>query len=423
MLDSFAFGASRLRPVTARIGALRRPARVALTGADYRGLRPDFCVAEGDPVDAGQALFTDRHMPELAFVAPAAGLVESITLGAGRSLSAIVIRLTDMPEPPLPTQPPTVADGESARRVLLRSGIWPAFRSRPYGRIPNTDATPKAIFVNAMADRDGAPDPQAIVPQIQPFFDRGLEILAMLTDGRVFNCQGDGPDLASLRHDRIRTRRFASTARTSLSTHHIRRLDPPAIGQSVWTVGWQEVAAVGELVETGRYPGTRVIALNGPRGTTPELFPTLLGADLHDLVNPEYRRAASAAADTFRLFSGAAIGGHESRWLGRLDTQAALVPVPSPSALARLASLLGGGDARRVAPILPTAGLDTALPTEAPALPLMRALAVGDFETAERLGCRDLVEEDMAGLTHLCTSGSDYGRLLRRALDEIEAVS
>ncbi|MBK8439867.1 MAG: hypothetical protein IPL38_10360 [Rhodobacter sp.] len=47
----------------------------------------------------------------------------------------------------------------------------------------------------------------------------------------------------------------------------------------------------------------------------------------------------------------------------------------------------------------------------------MRALAVGDVETAERLGCLELLEDDLALLSHLCPSGSDYGMLLRRTLD------
>ena len=49
----------------------------------------------------------------------------------------------------------------------------------------------------------------------------------------------------------------------------------------------------------------------------------------------------------------------------------------------------------------------------------MRALAVRDSESAARLGALGLVEEDVALLSNLCTSGSDYGKLLRNVLDDL----
>jgi Na+-transporting NADH:ubiquinone oxidoreductase subunit A len=48
----------------------------------------------------------------------------------------------------------------------------------------------------------------------------------------------------------------------------------------------------------------------------------------------------------------------------------------------------------------------------------MRALSVGDWEAAAKLGCLDLLEEDVALLSYLCTSGNDYSALLRQALDD-----
>jgi Na+-transporting NADH:ubiquinone oxidoreductase subunit A len=69
--------------------------------------------------------------------------------------------------------------------------------------------------------------------------------------------------------------------------------------------------------------------------------------------------------------------------------------------------------------IIPVAAYDGVMPLNLLAVPLLRALATGDAETAERLGCLELAEDDMALLTHICPSGHDYGALLRRTLDEI----
>ncbi|MDH3387435.1 MAG: NADH:ubiquinone reductase (Na(+)-transporting) subunit A, partial [Gammaproteobacteria bacterium] len=54
------------------------------------------------------------------------------------------------------------------------------------------------------------------------------------------------------------------------------------------------------------------------------------------------------------------------------------------------------------------------------AVPLMRALQLGDAERARELGALELVEEDIAPLGQACVSNSDYGLLLRNVLNQIE---
>ena len=51
---------------------------------------------------------------------------------------------------------------------------------------------------------------------------------------------------------------------------------------------------------------------------------------------------------------------------------------------------------------------------------LLRALSVGDSETAARLGCRDLLEEDMDLLSYAAGGEQDFGALLRHTLDLLE---
>ena len=50
---------------------------------------------------------------------------------------------------------------------------------------------------------------------------------------------------------------------------------------------------------------------------------------------------------------------------------------------------------------------------------LLRALMVADLENAEKLGCLELVEDDLALCTFVSPGKEDYGRALRRNLDEI----
>jgi Na+-transporting NADH:ubiquinone oxidoreductase subunit A len=69
--------------------------------------------------------------------------------------------------------------------------------------------------------------------------------------------------------------------------------------------------------------------------------------------------------------------------------------------------------------LIPQASLERAIAPRILPVPLMRALSIGDSEAARRLGCLALVEEDVAILSRLCTSGADYGALLRQVLDEL----
>ncbi len=74
---------------------------------------------------------------------------------------------------------------------------------------------------------------------------------------------------------------------------------------------------------------------------------------------------------------------------------------------------------RTVGPIIPVAAHQKAFPFDLPSIPLLRALAVGDSETARDLGCLGLLEEDIAVLSYVCPSNNDYAPMLRAVLDEL----
>lgn len=402
------------------IGPARRPATVALLGADYPGLHPAFAVTEGERVRRGEVLFTDARRPRIAFVAPVDGVVTSLARGPRRVLSSVVLTCDPLLREERSVAPIAGADAADPRPTLLERGLWPAFLSRPFGRIPDPEARPEAIFVNAVEPGPGATDPRAILALRPDDFERGLDILMALTEGPVFVCQPPGPDLARPGRDRLRTACFRNGYPTGLAGHHIARLHPPGPAGSVWSIGVQDVIAIGHLFNTGHYLGDRIVTLSraGPPGT--EVFPTLLGAKLRDIAAP----SGAERPEAMRLLSGAQSFGRESAFLRRYHSLVSVAPAPNRREPASWLARLGRtGHAFRKTPIIPVAALDRALPTDAPAVPLMRALSIGDVETAERLGVLDLIEEDVALLTRTCTSGSDYGQLLRQVLDELESAA
>ena len=70
-------------------------------------------------------------------------------------------------------------------------------------------------------------------------------------------------------------------------------------------------------------------------------------------------------------------------------------------------------------PLIPTGDMERVAPPGILPVPLLRALLVGDIDRARDLGALELVEEDLALLTYSCTSGHQYGRLLRDVLDQL----
>ena len=51
---------------------------------------------------------------------------------------------------------------------------------------------------------------------------------------------------------------------------------------------------------------------------------------------------------------------------------------------------------------------------------LLKSLLMNDVETAEKLGCLELEEEDLALSTYVCPGKNDYGSHLREVLTILE---
>ena len=70
--------------------------------------------------------------------------------------------------------------------------------------------------------------------------------------------------------------------------------------------------------------------------------------------------------------------------------------------------------------IVPVGSYEKVMPLDVLPTFLLKALAVNDVEEAEKLGCLELVEEDLALCTFVCPSKIDHGTNLRSTLAAIE---
>jgi Na+-transporting NADH:ubiquinone oxidoreductase subunit A len=70
--------------------------------------------------------------------------------------------------------------------------------------------------------------------------------------------------------------------------------------------------------------------------------------------------------------------------------------------------------------MVPVGAYERVMPWDLLPPQLLRALLVGDTETAQALGCLELDDEDLALCTYVCPGKYEYGPVLRDNLARIE---
>ena len=162
---------------------------VAVLAADYIGLKPTMVVAEGDSVRRGQLLFTDKKSPGVCYTAPAAGKVTGVNRGAKRAFQSVVIEVDGDEAETHRSYADTELAGLTRAQVhenLLASGLWTAFRTRPFSRVPSPESTPHSIFVTAIDTHPLAARPEPVINTRPQDFEHGLQVIRHLTEGPVY---------------------------------------------------------------------------------------------------------------------------------------------------------------------------------------------------------------------------------------------
>ncbi len=424
-----------------RIEQARAVRSVAVLGCDYHGMKPTMTVQVGDRVRLGDVLFSDKKNPGVHFTAPGAGVVAAIHRGEQRVLQSVVIDLDGDEAVEFARYDAAdlaSLDGQRVRDNLQQSGLWTALRTRPYSKVPAVDAVPSSIFVTAIDTHPLAADPALIINERGADFANGLTVLARLA--RVQLCKAPGVALAGEVQANVQVSEFAGPHPAGLPGTHIHFIDPVSASKSVWQIGYQDVLAIGALFTSGRLNPERVVALAGPAVDKPRLLRTRLGASLEELSAGELKPGLN------RVISGSVLGGRTARgafaYLGRYHVQASCLHegdereflhylragVNKHSVLNIFVSKLLGG--RKLAmdtstngsprAMVPVGNYEAVMPLDILPTQLLRYLIVGDTEMAQKLGCLELDEEDLALCTYVCAGKYEYGPILRDNLTRIE---
>jgi Na+-transporting NADH:ubiquinone oxidoreductase subunit A len=420
------------------------PARsVGLVGFDYVGMKPTMEVREGDRVSLGQLLFSDKKTEGVLFTAPASGVVSAINRGARRVLQSVVIDIEGDEAVSFGSHSADAAaglDAAAVRRQLVDSGQWTALRTRPFSKVPAPDSRAAAIFVTAIDTHPLSADPAVVIAEQPEAFALGQELLAKLTDGKVYVCAAAAGEIPLGKGAGIELVRFDGPHPAGLAGTHIHFLGGVSANRSVWTIGYQDVIAIGRLFLDGRLYADRVVALGGPQVENPRLLRTRLGVDLQALCAGELKPGEN------RIISGSVLGGRgvqaATAYLGRYHNQVSVLLEGrqrefmgwlSPGARKHsnlgiyLTSFFGtrplpmttntNGSERAMVPV---GSYETIMPQDYLPTHLLRSLIVGDTEMAQALGCLELEEEDLALCSYVCPGKYEYGPILRDNLTRIE---
>ena len=414
---------------------------VAVLGFDYVGMKPTMAVAVGDRVKKGQLLFSDKKTPGIRYTAPAGGTVAAINRGERRVFQSVVIDI-DGPESEetFAVYKPEELPGLSADQVeaqLNESGLWTALRTRPFSKVPALGSRPASIFVTAIDTHPLAANPEVVIKEHAEAFEQGISILGKLSGGKIFLCKA--PD-ANIPAGIANSEEFAGPHPAGLPSTHIHFLDPVSASKTVWQVGYQDVIAVGKLFTTGKLFTDRVVALAGPQVEKPRLIRARLGASTDELAAGELKAGVN------RTISGSVFGGRTATgafaYLGRYHNQVSVLEEGderlflgwvnptvdrfsilrvmtsglSKSRLFNFSTTTNGGERAMV----PVGNYEKVMPLDILATQLLRAIIVGDTETAQKLGALELEEEDLALCTFVCAGKYEYGPLLRDNLTRIE---
>lgn len=387
----------------------------ALLASAEDDLRIEPLVARGDSVAQGAPLFRFRRHPEVAVTAPMGGMVAHLDLDLGHRLRRIALFHDEgagrhRHDPGAAAQEPA-----ALRRLLQDSGLWQAFRSRPFGRFPHPAEVPAALCVMVLDTRPGAADPRLAIAGGERAFEIGVRAISQLTEGPVLICQEAGAEVIA-RNILPRRLKILTVPRIhpqGLAGVQVHRHFPARPGAPVWDIGAEDVLAIGELLETGYLRQTRLVSVSGDALREGRLIRTQPWADLRGLCRGLLRPGPSA------ILSGSLLEGQEARWLRPGDRQVtARVRRELKEGAHWFRSALSR--ASRPLPLIPTAAADQALGGGVAAMPLLRALSSGDAETAIRLGVLSLLPEDLALADYVTCAQPPLSALLAGLLERIE---
>ncbi len=421
---------------------LPHPPFVGICPNEIKGLKPKLAVRVDDEVKVGSPLFFDKKSPNILFLSPAAGRVTAINYGPRRVIEEIIIDTKDHYEY---ENFPKFASGKIGKigrdeliENLMKGGIWPFIRRRPFNKIANPADKPKAIFVNCMDSAPLANDPNFSLDRKAGEFAAGIEALKVLCGKVYVSARSNDPNPMFQAPEGIEYNSFSGKHPAGLIGTQISRLNPINKGETVWYMTARDTVLMGSFLLTGTYPIERVVAVAGPGVIKPTYVRTQMGAKISDMV------ADNLTGGEMRFVSGDVLSGWTKSvdgFLGFYDDLISVLPegreqhfmgwmmpgLNQPcysnaylsgflSKRFKMNTNLNGG--RRA--IIQSGIFGRVVALDIHPEFLVKATLANDIDAMEQLGILECDPEDFALCTYLCPSKTEVGRIIAGGLEMME---
>lgn len=409
---------------------IKCPGEYALVPDDFVGVKPKVVVKEGDAVKAGDALFVDKLHPEVKFVSPVSGTVSMVERGDRRKLLSIRVK----------------ADQEQVARefdvkgdvktVLMESGLFAFFRSRPYDVVANPEDKPKAIFVTSFNSMPLSQDFDYVVKGQEKEFQAGISALAKIAKVELGVSKKSA--LTDVKDCNVTI--YDGPAPAGNVGVQINQISPINKGEVVWTMSGEEVIFVGRLMLTGKVDLTRTIALAGSEIEAPKYYKVMVGQKLTTLLegtvkeSEAHQRIINGNVMTgFKTCADSYLAAHATEvnvipegddvdefmgWISPLrlkhfSTSRTYFSWLTPKKEYVLDARIKGSERH----IIVGGEYDKVFPMDIYAGYLVKAIITGDIDRQEALGIYEVAPEDFAIAEFVDSSKLELQRIVREGLD------
>ena len=305
---------------------LKKPAFVAFLPETIPFIKPRLLVKTGDMVRIGSTLFIDKRNPDIKFLSPGSGKIETINYGPRRVIKEIIIKL-DNKEEFVEFDVNKFSGNDKYNRddiikSMMNGGIWPFIRELPFRDIAVPDFMPQVLIVSLDNKEPFQPDPQVYLKEEINLFKTGISILKNLVKDVYVHTSKDFINIDMT--DNLVTHKFSGSYPADdpgVLLHHIRK-DPSE--NRIWYINGQDVLLLGGFFSTGRYPVKRTVALAGSLAKKRMYFNTRIGVPINNLIEgriADENKARLVAGGIFRGYTAS-----RESFLGFYETSVALLP-------------------------------------------------------------------------------------------------
>lgn len=417
------------------------PEKFALVPDNFHGMKPKVVVKEGDSVKAGDALFVDKAHPEVKFVSPVSGTVEAVVRGDRRKLLRVEIKSDGKnASRDFGKQDVNKMSSEQVKALLLDSGLFAFFRSRPFDVVANPEEQPKSIFVSAFNDMPLAQDFEIALRGNEKYFQSGISALARIARVNLGVSKQQTSKALNECNDAIVTIFDGKSPAGNVGVQ-INNVDPINKGEVVWTMGAEEVIWVGRLVETGIVDMTRTIAVAGSEIKTPGYAKVTVGQCICTLLKEQIDNNKS-----LRIIGGNVMTGLKLQnpdFLPAHATEINVIPegddihemlgwiMPRFNTFSTHRSYFSwlcgkkeyaidarvkGGERHMIM----SGEYERVLPMDIMAEQLIKAIIAGDIDRMEALGIYEVAPEDFALCEFVDSSKLELQHIVRKGLDMLQ---